>query len=324
MKNILIESEIIADIVSSRYTIGKLTNCQLIREGFNHNYLVETNEKKYVLRVYMTDKYYVRDADDFRFELALLNYLLDQGLSVAQPVTNNEGEWLTTQQLVDKSRHMALFHFAPGVELDKAGERGDLEPNDIWTLGQLTARLHQAMDGFQSRYHRYHLNCSTYLLDKSLEILETHLAKRNMGNVSFFYPYAEKIRHQVSMLPQVTPAYGLIHADLHGNNIFFDAEVGLTLIDFDHCAYGWRAYDIAPGITNSDLSDMLLAGYESVRAFSNLEKELMSTFTHLRDIWDIGDILYYKPLWGQTPSDEELEKSVARLHNLMKQGIDSN
>lgn len=318
MTNTVVENEIVAEIISTHYTIGKQTHCQLIRAAFNHNYLIETTNQTYVLRIYLNDKYYIHNAGDFRFELDLLNFLLNQALPVVQPVANQKGEWLTTYQFAAQDRrHMALFQFVPGVELDKVSSAGDLTLDTVKRVGEIMALIHQAAEGFQSQYHRYHLNVATYLLDKSLQILETHLINRKLGDLSFFRPCAEQLRQQVSLLPQTTPAYGLIHADLHGNNIFLDAKTGITFIDFDHCAYSYRIYEFAPWAGNAEALASVIEGYESVRPLSKLEKQLIPTVAKLRSIWDMGDILYYMPLWGRTPSDEQLENWMKQLHTLL-------
>ena len=322
MKNTVFETEIITELISTHYTIGQPTHCELIPEGFNHNYLIETTNNiagnhKYVLRMYLNGKYYIRDADDFRFELDLLNFLLDQGVPVVRPIANQAGEWLTTHHFLDHVRHMVLFHLAPGVELGEVHATGALTPDNFKEVGKVAARIHQATDRFQSHCHRYQLNCSTYLLDKPLQILEKELAKRKMGNLSFFRPFAEQLRQQVEALARTTPTYGLIHADLHGHNIFLDTEAGMTIIDFDHCAYSWRAYEFATWGWDAEALATVIEGYESVQPLSKLEKELIPTFVKLRWLWDIGDMLAYHPLWGTTPPDEHLEDYVKELHDLM-------
>ncbi|MEM7029783.1 MAG: phosphotransferase [Chloroflexota bacterium] len=318
MTNQVFDTDIVANAVSTHYDIGNLTRCDLLRVGFNYNYLIETSDQKYVLRIYLNGKYYIRDADDFRFELELLNFLLAQGLPVVKPIGNRVGQQLTSHQFANETRHMALFAFAPGVELDKASADGHLTDDHVKQVGEIAALIHQTTDPFQSRYHRYHLNTSTYLLDKSLQIFARYLAERNLGDLAFFTPFANQIREHVEVLGQTAPVYGLIHADMHGNNIFLDPEAGMTILDFDHCAYGWRAYEFAVWSGNAEVLATLLEGYESVRKLSDLERQLIPTFATLHSIWDMGDILYYNPLWGETVSNESLERNLTHLRNLVQ------
>lgn len=317
MPNQVLKPEIIAEAVSANYDVDQPTHCELIRAGFNHNYRVETSDGVYVLRAYLNGKYYIKDADDFRFELEFTNFLLSEGLPVVRPIAAKSGDWLGAIETETEVRHTALFHLAPGIEFDEASKLEGFGEAEDKHLGKLIALMHQAADSFQGQHHRYHQDVSTYLLDKSLQILETHLANHNMGDVAFLYPYAEQFRQQVKALPRAAPTYGLIHCDLHGQNIFSDKAAGFTIIDFDHCAYGWRIYDIAGSSGNPQIFNAVLSGYESVRPMSDIEKQLAPTFAKFREIWDIGDILYYMPLWGEDVSEAHLEECVKRLKALM-------
>jgi Ser/Thr protein kinase RdoA (MazF antagonist) len=49
----------------------------------------------------------------------------------------------------------------------------------------------------------------------------------------------------VRRLPRDVAEYGLIHQDAHAANFFVDDTGAITLFDFDDCAYGWFAYDVA-------------------------------------------------------------------------------
>ena len=55
----------------------------------------------------------------------------------------------------------------------------------------------------------------------------------------------EAVLSAVSSLPTQISDYGLIHQDAHSGNFFVDEKGRITLFDFDDCAYGWFAYDVA-------------------------------------------------------------------------------
>jgi Ser/Thr protein kinase RdoA (MazF antagonist) len=57
---------------------------------------------------------------------------------------------------------------------------------------------------------------------------------------------SEAVWAHVQTFPRDQDGYGLIHADLHFANFYVDAGDGaVTIFDFDDCAYGWYAMDIA-------------------------------------------------------------------------------
>jgi Ser/Thr protein kinase RdoA (MazF antagonist) len=303
----------LATAVAANYALEAPLSCKLIRHGFNDNYLIESNEQKYVLRVYLNGKYYIRDANDFRFELELLNFLLAQGISVARPIANRQGEWLTVLQSPAKTEYCVLFAFAEGRNFHGEG----LRDADIRGMGELAARMHLAADKFRTSHHRYHLD-ECYLLDTPLRTLEEHLAERKLGDIAFFEPLAQELRQKLARLPRTAPDYGIIHCDLNGSNLHVD-DGKITMLDFDQCAYGWRAYDLAPwGYSSQELLALVLEGYESVRPLSVIEKAMLPDFVKLRAIWDTGDILKMYPAWGKSVPDEELIGFVGTLRELMK------
>jgi Ser/Thr protein kinase RdoA (MazF antagonist) len=88
--------------------------------------------------------------------------------------------------------------------------------------------------------------------------------------------------------------FGLIHADLHPDNIVIDGD-SLGLIDFDDCAFGWHLYDLASALIEySDAEDFallhtaLLDGYREHRALSSDCERLLPVFLLLRGMALVG------------------------------------
>jgi Ser/Thr protein kinase RdoA (MazF antagonist) len=76
------------------------------------------------------------------------------------------------------------------------------------------------------------------------------------------------------------------------------ADGTFLLFDFDHCGFGWRAYDLAPFYQNSAAPDeerrkwaAFLSGYEEVRKLSTSERDSLPVFKACRALWDVGDWL---------------------------------
>ena len=313
--NTVLDAKKLIPVLRSNYGLDKSIDCQLIRNGFNHNYLIEAGNQRYVLKIYLNNKYYIQSADDFRFELDLVTFLFAQGIPVAPPIANKGGQTLTTAEFQKETRHMALFRFAEGERL-----QADVQEEEVRWLGEIVASLHLAADKFQSRYSRYHLDLN-YLLDEPVGRLEKHLIDGGKGDLEFFRPFAEKLRKGIARLSQSGNAYGIIHADLNSSNIFYDPEAGFTIFDFDHCAFGWRAYDLVPFKGLEEIRDTLwktfLEGYESVRPLSKLEKNVIPVFNKLRATWDIGDMLNMMPVWGEKPDEEYLDGALELFRHLM-------
>ena len=257
----LFDAQTVIPIVRAAYELDEPITCELIRRGFNDNYLVTSGGSRYVLRVYFHGKYYISSPDDFRFELDLLAHLASAGIPVAEPVIMRDGQRLGVFQVDDEARCFALFRYGEGEPPPR-----DMAPALVWELGQLVGRLHRAADAFASPYRRYHLDLR-YLLDEPLRLLEEQLAEHKLDTLDFLRTDAAAWRRRVERLPRKNGAYGIIHADLHRGNMHYDPERGFTFFDFDHCAYVWRAYDLCTlwMTVEERVQPVLLEEYESVR-----------------------------------------------------------
>jgi len=316
-QNTLLNDDQISQIVADYYDVGAPIKTVLIKKGFNHNFYAETDRGQFVLRVYLNGKYYVRSRGDFQFELELLNFLVSKNLPVVRPISNTANDWLSTVDIDGVDRHCALFAFVPGVNAERALEEGKFQRPQLSMIGQTLARLHQVSDEFVCQHHRYHLNLETFLLGEPLRFFGQLLAERGLGNLEFFNKRADDIRDQISPLKMHRPSYGLIHADLNVENILFSDDGTYTIIDFDHCAYGWRAYDFAvAAFQNPDMREDFQAGYEAIRPFSDLEKELTPLFTELSRLWNHYDIARFMPLMDEELTDEHLHAFKAQLEQL--------
>lgn len=304
--NSRVDPAVLGPVAEAAHELPAPVACTWIRRGFNDHYLLEPPTGKYVLRLYLNHKYWISGADDFRFELELLRFLHQEGVAVAPPVPRRDGELLGTVDTPAGPRHYALFAFAEGALC------GPLTAPQARTLGQTLARFHLVADAFRpSRptYRRYDLDLR-YLLDQPVELLEAFLRQQGRGGLGRYRPQPAELRQRVLALPRDGGRYGLIHGDPHRGNAAVAAAGEVTLIDFDHGGFGWRAYDVAVCCRNLPraVQRAALAGYEEVRQLSAAERALLPTFSQLRSIWDWGDVLAMRAAWGP---DEPLGASFA-------------
>src|SRR5580658_4028490 len=80
-----------------------------------------------------------------------------------------------------------------------------------------------------------------------------------------------RIRGAMDRLGCHPSTFGMIHADLHPGNLLVGRD-GLTVIDFDDCAFGWHLYDIAVALVHQQrspqfeaLRDAFVRGYRAGR-----------------------------------------------------------
>jgi Ser/Thr protein kinase RdoA (MazF antagonist) len=291
--NTLLAAGDLPGILANHYELRAPVECEFIRRGFNDHYRVRTGDRQFVLRLYFNGKYYIESISDFRFELELLAFLHENGISVSYPIKRKDGDLIGVLETPRSSRCFALFTFAEGEK------RQEIGPVPGRKLGNAVAQLHVAADRFHSPHRRYHLNLE-YLLDRPMQLIDQFLHERGKSSTDAYQSFVDDLKKKICALPTKGDAYGLIHGDLHGGNFFFTEEDEPILFDFDHGGYGWRAYDLAAckGSLTADGWSAYLESYQQIRPLSEAELESIPAFRKIRPIWDKGDILAMRTAWG--------------------------
>lgn len=292
-------SEALKQNVLCNYQVGSFQSCQLLKRGLNDTYLVETEQKPYILRVY---RHSWRNKDEIDFELELLNFLHESNLAVSYPIEKITGDFTTAIAAPEGTRYTALFSYASGKSVDKK-----LDNEQSRNLGQTVATIHKATSNFKSSFIRPELN-TEYLLDVSLNAIAT-LYKHRETDITYLYKQIEELKRNLLALnlPKYAPFYGICIGDVHAGNTHFNQINQPTLFDFDQCGYGWRAFDIGKFINtaivwklDSEIIRSFLNGYQTICKLSNIELSAIPIFTKIAHIWVmgisasvVGDVLPY-------------------------------
>ncbi|BAY45703.1 aminoglycoside phosphotransferase [Scytonema sp. HK-05] len=150
------------DTVLRHYPIRKVRSCKLYKRGLNDTYLVETEQQRYILRVYRRGW---RNKQEIDFELEVLAFLQKQKQPVAYPISRNDGGLTTEIAAPEGTRYVAVFSYAPGRAVNE-----NLDGIKSYRLGEALAKIHQTLDEFKSHFTRPALN-SDYLLDWSIQAI---------------------------------------------------------------------------------------------------------------------------------------------------------
>ncbi len=159
-------SKALVSRVLSCYKIGLVKRCQFWNRGLSDVYRVETSTTPYILKV---SHVHWRDKADIDFELELLDFLQQRGITVAYPLQTQDGQLSITINAPEGRRYAVLFTYAPGNVAS-----GNLNPTQANTLGQTVAKLHLATADFRSQIERQPLTLE-YLLDDSLQLIAPFL-----------------------------------------------------------------------------------------------------------------------------------------------------
>lgn len=267
-------------LVADDYAL-RPTGISLIASGHNDTYAVDADGIRFAFRVYGQDKSWIRGAGDLRFELDLLTHLRAERAPVSFPIELRSGDTLGVSQSSAGNRYFALYSWCPGRTIDTK----DLTLPEAARLGAALASIHVGADSFRSPHSRYLLDEQT-LLTRSLQRMRPRLDRACPDDASFIESCAAQAGDRLRVFDPGPAGWGVIHGDPQVLNCHFTDDGAVRFFDFDHCGFGWRAYDIAYCLrhTNAagerrgeEIRSALVDGYNSVRPMSQAEYQMLPT-----------------------------------------------
>ncbi len=304
-----VAADSLAEVIAEEYDFAAPISCKLfsklLRTQDNDHYLVSTGDgQQVVARVYQQGDRLKRQESDYLYELDWLTFLKSRDLPVSYPIERRDGEYLGRLLAPEGLRYYALFSLAKGEPMSLK------DVDQLYACGESMARIHVASNDYKSPYSRRAIDL-TYLLDEPLERLQRNWNDEQAENLDLILASADEARDELETLfrnTQRTPdGWGPIGGDFHNASVFFDKNNRPTFFNFDLCGPGWRAYDIASFLLNTNLmhtseerSEAFFAGYYSVRQLSENEHAAISPFLTIRRIWLMGAFARADGLVGHT------------------------
>lgn len=290
-----IAADALAEVIDAEYDFPAPVDCKLftkvLRTQDNDHYKILVGDRKYVVRVYQIASHLNRQQEDYEYELAWLDFLREQGLPVAYPIRRKDGRFLGSVLAPEGVRYYALFSFAEGQPMDVRNE------NQLFALGANMANIHVVSNSFQTEHRRQAMDLE-FLVDWPVERLKRIWGNRasRQRDLDLLVNSAGEAKEEILALirnPHHTKdGWGPIGGDFHSYNTYFVDEDSPTFFNFDLCGPGWRAYDIASFLHNTnllnisqDLTEAFFAGYYSQRPLSNNEHAAISPFLTIRRVW---------------------------------------
>lgn len=294
------------------YGLGSQVSCVLLVCGVNDTYLIQTPTEKYILRAYHAGW---RTHSDILYEIDVLIHLAQAGVPVSSPVAQTDGEYVYTLVAPEGIRYLVLFTYAPGRPLDRH------DATDSYYHGGGLAIIHNATNDFTGSHVRTPLDLS-YLLDQSLQVIQArHIC--STADWDSLLAIAERLRSRVQQLSRQGLDWGMCHGDGHMLNDHLSDDYTVTFFDFDCCAMGWRAYDLAvvrwcEGFYQKDPGDVLwnafLKGYTEKRPIADIDHASIPAFVALREIWHTALIAWLQPISGMQGFESILQRTIRLLH----------
>jgi len=226
-----------ADILSDiqrRYGIAP-SECTALGGFESYIYTVSAGPEEFILRVGHSLR---RSVDLVCGEIDWINTLSGHGASVARALPSPRGDLVESIDDGHGGQFLATaFAKVNGVPIWERRWRRDL----VVQYGRLLGRMHAVATTYalpNPAWRRPDWD-NPIMLDSPRFIPE--------ADVRIASIFAEVIG-RLRTLPTPHSGYGLIHQDAHSGNFLVDDGEQIVLFDFDDCAYGWFAYDLAMGL----------------------------------------------------------------------------
>lgn len=288
----------LAEVIDNEYDLGGKAEARLfskmLRTQDNDHYKVIVGDTIYAARIYQFGPHLHRQESDYEYELDWLTYLKGQDLPVSYPIQRKDGRFLGSVEAPEGKRYFALFSYAEGKPMDV------FNGEQLFTMGATMAKIHIASNDYKAPYERRVMNLD-FLVDRPIARLTRILSEKphRARDLDLLITSAKEAKEEILEIianPSTTPdGWGPIGGDFHSTNTFFTDDMSPTFFNFDLCGFGWRAYDIAAFLQNTDLINLsedltedFFAGYYSVRPLSNNEHSAISPFLTIRRIWLTG------------------------------------
>ncbi|MCC7262147.1 MAG: phosphotransferase [Candidatus Latescibacteria bacterium] len=258
----------------------------------NTTFAVEAGQRRLVLRL---NRPGFQDAAAIRSELQWLQALRAAGLRVPEPVPALDGQLVVNARAegVPEPRDCALFIWLPGRFLNRRFGVRQLE-----AVGRFTAQLHCTPFALPPGFGRKAWDLHTLLGGDPGIDHEGIKAYLKPGEGRVIAAVCARLESAFVDLGRSPETWGLIHADLHPDNLLFQrGEVGA--IDFDDCGWGCLLYDLAVTLSElrrrplyPQLRQALLRGYRQGRHLPTAHEDYLDTFMAGRllglAIWTAG------------------------------------
>ena len=82
----------VAAYLVDHYGLAPPVDVRELEPGANRNFVITSQDQRYVYRIYTDHDFYVRNPDAYRYELDLLAYLKEHKLAVPEPVRRLDGQ----------------------------------------------------------------------------------------------------------------------------------------------------------------------------------------------------------------------------------------
>ena len=238
----------------------------------------------YALRIHRKGYH---DLEELNSEHVWTSSLSNAGLLVPEAVVTRSGEAYTSVSFLNSSeyRYVGLVKWIEGTILnDLILDLEEKDVSDVYeSLGKVVAKFHKATIAWEKPkdFKRHSFDTDGLLGSKPFwgRFWEAQNATtREREKLSLI---RNNITESLSKLPKDINSFGMIHADLHSQNVLIQGK-SLSVIDFDDSGFGWYGFDLAVAIW--DRLDFTATGCHFDIAYKSLIRGYIEERPNAKDI----------------------------------------
>ena len=238
----------------------------------------------YALRIHRKGYH---DLEELNSEHVWTSSLSNAGLLVPEAVVTRSGEAYTSVSFLNSSeyRYVGLVKWIEGTILnDLILDLEEKDVSDVYeSLGKVVAKFHKATIAWEKPkdFKRHSFDTDGFLGSKPFwgRFWEAQNATtREREKLSLI---RNNITEILSKLPRDINSFGMIHADLHSQNVLIQGK-SLSVIDFDDSGFGWYGFDLAVAIW--DRLDFTATGCHFDIAYKSLIRGYLEERPNAKDI----------------------------------------
>ena len=225
--------------------------------------------------------------DELNSEHLWTKSLSNAGLLVPEAVVTKNGDTYASVSFLnsDDYRYVGLVKWIEGTILnDLILGLEDKGVSDLYeSLGKVVAKFHKATIAWKEPkgFKRHSFDIDGFLGDQPFwgrfwEAQNATISEREKLSV-----IRNNITEVLSKLPKDINSFGMIHADLHSQNVLIQGK-NLSVIDFDDSGFGWYGFDLAVAIW--DRLDFTATGCHFDIAYKSLIRGYIEERPNSKDI----------------------------------------
>jgi Ser/Thr protein kinase RdoA (MazF antagonist) len=207
----------------------------------------DSNGNNFALRISKEGRHHL---NEFTSEYLWMSHLADIGLKVPKTVLSIEREAFVEIEntLSTKKVYACLLSWLEGQQLSSllpVMKKEDVK-NTYKSLGGVIAKLHTAAIDWNApkEFSRPSFDVDGLLGEEPLWGRFWEVKSINSSDRMDLNLIKDKLRIVLEGFDQDSNLFGIVHADLHSENILLHNE-NLAIIDFDNLAFGWFGFDLA-------------------------------------------------------------------------------